>query len=129
MIQTAPDFKGFPENEWDEKILAIGGEVKIKITGPCGRCVMTTLPQGDLPKDTGILKTAASTIRRASVPMPPCCKAASSTRVIRCVGIQLIQSKFTICTNSNLFFLTKSRQRRLALFCFLNKNHWKTGVI
>ena len=59
VIQTAPDFKGFPENEWDEKILAIGSEVKIKITGPCGRCVMTTLPQGDLPKDTGILKTAA----------------------------------------------------------------------
>jgi len=59
VIQTAPDFKGFPENEWDKKILAIGNEVKIKITGPCGRCVMTTLPQGDLPKDTGILKAAA----------------------------------------------------------------------
>jgi uncharacterized protein YcbX len=59
VIQTAPDFKGFPENEWDKKILTIGSEVKIKITGPCGRCVMTTLPQGDLPKDTGILKTAA----------------------------------------------------------------------
>jgi uncharacterized protein len=51
--------KGYPENDWDEKILAIGGEVKIKITGPCGRCVMTTLAQGDLPKDTGILKAAA----------------------------------------------------------------------
>jgi uncharacterized protein YcbX len=59
VIQTASDSKGFPENEWNEKILAIGGEVKIKITGPCGRCVMTTLPQGDLPKDTGILKAAA----------------------------------------------------------------------
>lgn len=59
VLQTAPDYQGFPENEWDEKVLAIGGEVKIKITGPCGRCVMTTLPQGDLPKDTSILKTAA----------------------------------------------------------------------
>ena len=59
VIQTASGFQGFPENGWDEKILAIGGEVKIKITGPCGRCVMTTLAQGDLPKDTGILKTAA----------------------------------------------------------------------
>jgi uncharacterized protein len=59
VIQTATGLKGFPENEWDEKILAIGNEVKIKITGPCGRCVMTTLPQGDLPKDTGILKAAA----------------------------------------------------------------------
>jgi uncharacterized protein YcbX len=59
VIQTDPALKGFPENQWDGKVLAIGSEVKIKITGPCGRCVMTTLPQGDLPKDIGILKTAA----------------------------------------------------------------------
>ena len=59
VVQTEAGMTGFPENEWDEKILAIGSEVKIKVTGPCGRCVMTTLPQGDLPKDTGILKTAA----------------------------------------------------------------------
>jgi uncharacterized protein len=59
VIETAPDLKGFPENEWHEQILAIGDEVKIKITGPCGRCVMTTLAQGDLPKDVGVLKAAA----------------------------------------------------------------------
>jgi uncharacterized protein len=59
VIETLPELQGFPENEWDNKILAIGDEVKIKITGPCGRCVMTTLAQGDLPKDTGILKAAA----------------------------------------------------------------------
>ena len=59
VIETPPEVKGYPENDWDEKILAIGEEVKIKITGPCGRCVMTTLAQGDLPRDTGILKAAA----------------------------------------------------------------------
>jgi len=60
VIETPPGIKGFPENdEWNEKILALGDEVKLKITGPCGRCVMTTLAQNDLPKDTGILKTAA----------------------------------------------------------------------
>lgn len=60
VIETSPEIKGFPENdEWNERILAIGSEVKLKITGPCGRCVMTTLAQGDLPKDTGILKAAA----------------------------------------------------------------------
>jgi uncharacterized protein YcbX len=60
VIETPPGVKGFPENdEWNEKTLALGGEVKLKITGPCGRCVMTTLVQGDLPKDIGILKTAA----------------------------------------------------------------------
>jgi hypothetical protein len=40
-------------------VLAIGDAVRLSVTGPCPRCVMTTLPQGDLPKDTGILRTAA----------------------------------------------------------------------
>ena len=39
--------------------LAIGDEVRLSITGPCPRCVMTTLPQGDLPRDPDILRTAA----------------------------------------------------------------------
>jgi hypothetical protein len=50
---------GFVENGWVGKTLAIGDQVRVKITGGCPRCVMTTLPQGDLPKDPGILRTAA----------------------------------------------------------------------
>lgn len=50
---------GFVENDWIGETVAIGDEVRLKITGPCGRCVMTTLAQGDLPKDPGILRTAA----------------------------------------------------------------------
>jgi uncharacterized protein YcbX len=57
VIET--DEKDFVENAWIGKILAIGDAVRLNITGPCPRCVMTTLPQGDLPKDTGILRTAA----------------------------------------------------------------------
>ena len=51
---------GFVENSWVGQTLSIGDGVLLKITGPCPRCVMTTLPQGDLPKDPGILKTAAT---------------------------------------------------------------------
>ena len=50
---------GFMENEWVGRTLAIGDEVRLRITKPCGRCVMTTLAQDDLPKDPGILRTAA----------------------------------------------------------------------
>jgi len=48
----------FVENSWIGHTLAIGNEVRLTITGSCGRCVMTTLPQGALPKDPGILRTA-----------------------------------------------------------------------
>jgi len=50
---------GFVENDWVGRTLALGDEVRLNITKPCSRCVMTTLPQGDLPKDPGILRTAA----------------------------------------------------------------------
>jgi uncharacterized protein YcbX len=59
VIKTPADAGEYPEQHWDGKVLAIGPEVKLKITGPCFRCVMTTLEQGDLPKDHGILRAAA----------------------------------------------------------------------
>ncbi len=58
VITTPPEAAGFVEKDWIGKVLAIGDQVKFKITGPCPRCVMTTLPQADLPKDNGILRTA-----------------------------------------------------------------------
>ncbi len=48
----------FVENDWVGRTLRLGSEVRLKITKPCGRCVMTTLPQSDLPNDPGILRTA-----------------------------------------------------------------------
>jgi hypothetical protein len=40
-------------------MVAIGDIVRLKIDLKCARCVMTTLAQSDLPKDSGILRTAA----------------------------------------------------------------------
>ena len=57
VVALASD-QGFVENAWIGHSLAIG-DVRLSITGPCGRCVMTTLAQGDLPQDPGILRTAA----------------------------------------------------------------------
>lgn len=50
---------GFQEDAWVGRTVAIGDEVRLGITSPCPRCVMTTLPQGDLPRDPGILRAAA----------------------------------------------------------------------
>ena len=59
VVQLVSGEKSFAENVWVGHTLAIGDQVRLNITGPCGRCVMTTLAQGDLPKDPGILRTAA----------------------------------------------------------------------
>src|SRR5205823_610381 len=59
VVQAADGAEGFAEKTWIGRTLAIGDAVQLRIAGPCPRCVMTTLPQGDLPKDLGILRAAA----------------------------------------------------------------------
>jgi uncharacterized protein YcbX len=59
VVATANGEKDFVENAWLGKTLTIDDGVRLRITGPCPRCVMTTLPQSDLPRDLGILRTAA----------------------------------------------------------------------
>ena len=59
VVEPASGETGFLENSWIGHTLVIGDEVRLSITEGCPRCVMTTLPQGDLPRDTGILRTAA----------------------------------------------------------------------
>lgn len=59
VVQASEGQEGFIEQAWIGHTLAIGAEVCLRVTGPCSRCVMTTLAQGDLPHDAGILRTAA----------------------------------------------------------------------
>jgi hypothetical protein len=59
VIAPANGEVGFVENEWVGRTLAIGDVVRLRVTELCPRCVMTTLPQGDLPRDPGILRAAA----------------------------------------------------------------------
>ena len=59
VVKTANGEEDFVEDTWVGRTLAIGNAVRLSITGPCPRCVMTTLAQGDLPKDPGILRAAA----------------------------------------------------------------------
>jgi len=59
VVEPASGEKDFVENAWVGHTLAIGDEVRLSVLIPCPRCVMTTLPQGDLPNDPGILRAAA----------------------------------------------------------------------
>ena len=59
LVEHASDRKDFIENGWVGGTLTIGTDLQLSITGPCPRCVMTTLPQGDLPADAAVLRSAA----------------------------------------------------------------------
>jgi uncharacterized protein YcbX len=50
------DGDGFIEAGWAGHRLRVGG-ASVAVEMPCPRCVMTTLPQADLPKDPAVLRT------------------------------------------------------------------------
>jgi uncharacterized protein YcbX len=50
---------GFPENDWVGREIGIGPSACVRVAVPDSRCVMTTLPQDDLPGDSEILRTLA----------------------------------------------------------------------
>ena len=56
---SSAEKKDFIENSWVGKKLKIGEDIVMRVIGPCTRCVMITLPQADLPRDLGILRTVA----------------------------------------------------------------------
>lgn len=51
------DEAGFVENGWVGREVALGETARVRVALPDPRCVMTTLPQGDLPNDTDVLRT------------------------------------------------------------------------
>ncbi|MEP7175013.1 MAG: MOSC N-terminal beta barrel domain-containing protein, partial [Gemmatimonadales bacterium] len=64
VVATKPG--GFVENAWAGRRLALGWQVRLAVTMPDPRCVITTLAQGDLDKDPDILRTVA---QRNSLPV------------------------------------------------------------
>jgi uncharacterized protein YcbX len=51
--------RGFVENQWIGRTLTIGEDVKLSVALPDPRCVMPSLAQEDLPKDSKVLKALA----------------------------------------------------------------------
>ncbi len=56
LLELGAERRGLVESEWLGKTLRIGA-AELKLAAPCPRCVMTTLPQDDLPKDPSVLRT------------------------------------------------------------------------
>ena len=50
---------GFVENQWVGRTLETSGGVRLQVVLADPRCVMTTLAQQDLPRDSDILRTLA----------------------------------------------------------------------
>lgn len=67
VIATPDNAEGFAENEWVGHTLITGNDVRLKVTDPTPRCVITTLPQAELPRDLAILRTIAAH-NRPSIP-------------------------------------------------------------
>jgi len=58
-VIVATTESGFLENDWVGRELALGATARLIVALPDPRCVMTTLAQGDLPRDSDILRTIA----------------------------------------------------------------------
>lgn len=59
LVIDIPDADGFVENDWPGRFLEIGDDVRLEIVMRVPRCVVTTLPQGDLSHDPDVLRTIA----------------------------------------------------------------------
>lgn len=63
--------QGFVELGWLGQVLAGADGLRLHLIDPAPRCVVTTLAQGGLPHDRGILRTLAAHTRAASVTLAP----------------------------------------------------------
>lgn len=70
VIAPSSDVRDFIENTWLGRSLRIG-TIRIRLIDPSPRCVVTTLAHKDLPRDPGILRTAAAHNAAASVTLAP----------------------------------------------------------
>jgi MOSC domain-containing protein len=66
MVETPAAAQGFVEDGWLNGRLEVGDSLRIVAMEPALRCVMTTHPQEDLPRDPRVLRAAAD-YHRATV--------------------------------------------------------------
>lgn len=57
VVETPADQGGFVENDWVGRTVAIGDEVRLRVSDPTPRCSVPMLGQRGLAADSGILRT------------------------------------------------------------------------
>jgi hypothetical protein len=57
IVVDVPGESGFVENDWSAIRV---GDLRLNVLMPVPRCVMTTLPQSELPKDSRVLRATAT---------------------------------------------------------------------
>jgi uncharacterized protein YcbX len=68
VVETAGDQSGFIENDWVGRTVAIGDDVRLRVSDPTPRCSIPTLAQTGLPKDPKVLRTIVEH-NRLAVPL------------------------------------------------------------
>jgi uncharacterized protein len=71
VVAADPPAAGFVENTWLGRTLVLASGVRLHMSDPTPRCVVTTLAQDDLAADPVILRTAAQHNAVASVTFAP----------------------------------------------------------
>jgi uncharacterized protein YcbX len=71
VVAPAGGARGFVENAWLGCALTLGPQVQVRAIDPCPRCLVTTLPQGDLPRDPNILRVIGRHNVAASATLAP----------------------------------------------------------
>ena len=66
-IATPEGASGFVENDWVGREIAIGDEVRLRISDPTPRCSVPTLEQANLEKDPQLLRTI---VEHNTLPVP-----------------------------------------------------------
>jgi len=88
---------GFVENDWVGRELAIGEAARLRIALPDPRCVMTTLPQEELPSDAEVLRTLLRhnriPVSGAATPLP----CAGVYAIVEAPGLVRIGDRVILC--------------------------------
>ena len=80
IIETADDHNGFVENDWVGRTIAIGKDVRLRITDPTPRCLIPTQAQhGGIEKDMNVLPAI---VKHNRLPVP-----ILDNEVLPCVGV------------------------------------------